>query len=72
MLETIDRDQWSPASENPQVNFNNLPAGDYKLRMRCVDGMGNTSDEIEISFTIREAFFKTWWFTTLWISLLVS
>jgi len=63
-LEGLNED-WSPLSSNSTITFTNLPAGEYLLRMRCVDMDGRTSDEITVPFTIHPAFYKTWWFISL-------
>ena len=53
---------WSPLTSNATITFTSLPAGEYLLRMRSVDVDGRTSEEIVVPFTIRPAFYKTWWF----------
>lgn len=59
------RDSWSTPVENPTITFTSLPAGSYTLHIRCVDIDGLFSDEIHFSFTINQAFYKTWWFIVL-------
>ena len=63
-LEGLNED-WSPLKNNATITFTSLPAGEYLLRMRCVDIDGRTSEEIVVPFTIRPAFYKTWWFIGL-------
>lgn len=60
-------DSWSPLTNNSNITFTSLPAGEYVLRMRSVDIDGRTSKEIVIPFTIRPAFYRTWWFIGLCI-----
>lgn len=60
-------DTWSPLTTNSTITFTNLPAGEYILRMRSVDIDGRVSKEIVIPFTIRPAFYLTWWFIGLCI-----
>lgn len=60
-------DNWSPLSEVSTITFTSLPAGTYKLRLRAVDVDGRKSEEVEINFVIKEAFYKTWWFIALCI-----
>lgn len=60
-------DSWSPLTNNSTITFTSLPAGKYLLRMRSVDIDGRTSKEIVVPFTIRPAFYKTWWFIGLCI-----
>ncbi len=60
---------WSPPFDDPLVSFTNVSAGDYILHMRSLNAHGNFSNEITVSFTILEAFYKTWWFICLCIVL---
>lgn len=53
---------WSPPNNNTNITYNALPAGDYIFHARCIDARGKVSEEIIIPFTIRQAFYKTWWF----------
>jgi ligand-binding sensor domain-containing protein/two-component sensor histidine kinase len=53
---------WSPPNNNTNITYNALPAGEYIFRARCIDARGKVSQEIIIPFTIRQAFYKTWWF----------
>lgn len=64
LLEGLN-ETWSPLSTNPMITFTSLPAGEYLLRMRSVDVDGQESEELVIPFTIRPAFYRTWWFITL-------
>ncbi len=59
------RDTWSALSSNSIISFSNLPAGDYILHLRSVDVEMNISDELIFPFTIKNAFYKTWWFYIL-------
>lgn len=53
---------WSPPNNNTNITYNALPAGDYVFHARCIDARGKISKEIIIPFTIKQAFYKTWWF----------
>ncbi len=53
---------WSPLTVNSSVSYNGLGAGDYRLRVRCVDVRGKKSQELAFAFTVKQAFYKTWWF----------
>ncbi len=66
LLEGLN-ESWSPLTLNSTITFTSLPAGEYILHMRSVDIDGEVSKEIVIPFTIRPAFYKTWWFITLCI-----
>lgn len=66
--------KWTPLNSNTTITFNGLSAGDYILHARCVDVKGNMSKEIIFEFTVKQAFYKTWWFVgglILLIGLLV-
>ncbi len=56
---------WSPPNSNTNITYNALPAGDYVFHARCIDARGKVSEEIIIPFTIRQAYYKTWWFFLL-------
>lgn len=64
LLEGLN-ESWSPLTQNSNITFTSLPAGEYLLHMRSVDVDGRTSQEIVIPFTIQPAFYKTWWFIGL-------
>lgn len=55
-------ESWSPLTNNNTISYNGLAAGDYVLHARCVDSRGRISQEVEFAFTVKQAFYKTWWF----------
>jgi len=61
---------WSPINSNNTITFSGLSAGTYVLHARCIDSRGAISKEIHFEFTIKQAFYKTWWFIGLLIVLL--
>ena len=65
LLSDGSSDEWSPLTEIPTITFTSLPAGSYELRMRAVDIEGRASEEVVLPFTIKEAFYRTWWFFLL-------
>lgn len=59
---------WSYHGNNPYIRYNNLPHGDYVLKVKATDSKGNPSDgELAIPFTVKPFFYQTWWFNALWI-----
>jgi two-component sensor histidine kinase len=56
---------WSPAIANPTIFLSNLPADSYKLHVRTIDELGNTSDEQLLLLEITPPFWQTWWFYLL-------
>lgn len=61
---------WSPINSNTTITFSGLAAGTYVLHARCIDSRGAISKEIHFPFTIKQAFYKTWWFIGLMLILL--
>jgi sensor histidine kinase YesM len=58
-------DDWSPVMKNNNINFTNLPPGEYTLRFRALNNMNTFSDELTKSFSILPPFYRTWWFYTI-------
>lgn len=65
--------EWAVAGENHEALYNNLDPGDYTFHVRV---RGKNSDwqteEATLSFAIKTPFYKTAWFITAMILLLVS
>jgi ligand-binding sensor domain-containing protein len=61
---------WSPINSNTTITFSGLAAGTYILHARCIDSRGAISKEIHFPFTIKQAFYKTWWFIGLMLLIL--
>ncbi|MDO9257730.1 MAG: two-component regulator propeller domain-containing protein [Bacteroidales bacterium] len=58
--------EWSMPSNNAIFTYRNLPAGEYRLYVKCADTYLNWSKPAKLlSFTISLAFYKTWWFLVL-------
>jgi sensor histidine kinase YesM len=55
---------WSPIMKNSDINFTNLPPGEYTLRFRALNNMNTFSDELTKSFSVLPPFYLTWWFYT--------
>jgi ligand-binding sensor domain-containing protein len=51
------------------VNYTNVPAGDYLFQYKVMDGK---EQEKTIRITIRQVFYKTWWFRAIAILLLAG
>ncbi len=57
------QNEWSQPSSNKEVTFNNLPPGDYIFEARANAGSDDSRSEVQtIRFSIRPAFWQTWWF----------
>ncbi len=72
-LDGFDPD-WSTSSNMTTARFNNIPAGEYTFRVRGATGNEKwNKNELSIPVTIKEAFYKTWWFlTTAFLFALIS
>ena len=54
---------WNLVGTNREIRLNNLPAGDYTLKVKGADSNGNWSvHEKNIRITVKEFFYKTGWF----------
>lgn len=60
-LEGLD-EKWSPPTTNNTITLNNLPDGEFTLRIRSVNGFGMESNEIQIPIYITPPYYRTWWF----------
>jgi ligand-binding sensor domain-containing protein/serine phosphatase RsbU (regulator of sigma subunit) len=71
-LDGID-EEWSPATTNRFVSYNNLPGGNYELHVRAADCNGNWSDDkILLKIYVEPPFWKTNWFYSICILLTVA
>ena len=68
-----EKENWKPINTDNEavIRLNNLPSGNYVLRIRKLNGFGiNNYSYKEIRFSISTPWHKQWWFYAL-ISLLV-
>ncbi len=66
------QDEWSPPMPEKEVTFNNLPPGHYEFQLKANTGTNDTETAvISQYFTIRPAFWQTWWFVAVVILLLM-
>lgn len=68
-LEGMD-ETWSPKSKNTIISFTGLSASSYVLHVRAIDERGLVSSELIFPFDVNPAFYKSWWFITIVISIL--
>jgi diguanylate cyclase (GGDEF)-like protein len=65
LLEGYDSN-WSEVGEHTSVQFTNLPAGNYRLRIQAAVTGGSWSPrEADVSFKIGAYLWQIWWFDTL-------
>jgi uncharacterized membrane-anchored protein YhcB (DUF1043 family) len=69
MLDGFDRD-WNDTKER-NVTYPRLPAGDYTFRVKALLGT-YPSEEISYRFTVKNPFWRTWWFLSLLVIALFS
>jgi ligand-binding sensor domain-containing protein len=67
-------DNWVKTSEvNPNITYNSLSAGDYKLRVRMLNDDGTLGeDESVLEITIRPPFWRTSWMMLIYILLIAA
>jgi ligand-binding sensor domain-containing protein/serine phosphatase RsbU (regulator of sigma subunit) len=71
-LEGLD-DDWTPATSKTEATYSSLPPGTYKFLVKAMnnDGLWN-KEPISYEFTISPPWYKTWWFYTLSVIILIS
>lgn len=71
-LEGLDND-WTPATSKTEATYSSLPPGKYKFLVKAMnnDGLWN-QQPVSYEFTISPPWYKTWWFYTLSVILLIS
>lgn len=71
-LEGLD-DDWTPPTSKTEATYSSLPPGKYKFLIKAMnnDGLWN-SQPITYEFTISPPWYKTWWFYTISVILLIS
>jgi ligand-binding sensor domain-containing protein/two-component sensor histidine kinase len=71
LLEGADQ-AWSDPVQMRQVSYNNLHFGTYRFRvMASLDGILWNGPEADVSLSIDQAFWETWWFRTGSVLLVV-
>ncbi len=64
---------WTTAGPDHQANYTNLPPGPYVFRVRATNEFDRQQHStLAIPFTIRPAFYETWWFRLLLLLLLTG
>ncbi|MBI4648799.1 MAG: PAS domain S-box protein, partial [Bacteroidia bacterium] len=71
ILEGFDK-IWSPLSLKREATYQNIPPGKYTFKVKAFneDGVGN-KNPATFSFTILSPFWKTWWFYSLIVIIVV-
>jgi nitrate/nitrite-specific signal transduction histidine kinase len=59
-------DRWFYQGNTPSIRYNQLPAGDYILKVKGKDSRGNESENmLSIPITVKQIFYKRFWFIAL-------
>ncbi len=75
MLEGGDENQakWSPSTQINEAKFSGLQPSEYTFKVKAANEYGTWNSEPQIFyFVIKPPFYKTWWFYTLCVILIVS
>ncbi|SDH04902.1 sensor histidine kinase [Winogradskyella thalassocola] len=66
-------DQWFYQGNTSSIRYNQLPAGDYVLKIKGTDSRGNKAASIlSIPITVKQIFYKKWWFIALAILAVIA
>ncbi len=71
MLDGYDS-RWMEVDNNTlTVNYTNLPAGDYVLKARAIDGLQNELSNLTFSFQIKTPWYRSSWIIVGYILILI-
>ena len=62
--------EWAVWSSKSEKDYTNLPHGTYTFRVKSRNNLGNESTSTEYTFTIKPAWYQTWWFYLLCLLML--
>lgn len=66
-------DRWFYRGNSASLQYNKLPAGNYVLEIKGKDSRGVASASVlSIPITVRQIFYKKWWFITLSVIALIG
>ncbi|WP_223270854.1 sensor histidine kinase [Subsaximicrobium wynnwilliamsii] len=59
-------DRWFYQGNSASIRYNQLPAGNYTLKIKGKDSRGiDSASVLSIPITVRQIFYKEWWFILL-------
>lgn len=58
IIEGLDK-QWSEPMDKPLLNINRLPVGDYRVKVKAVNGWGESSGEYTVSLVILPPWYRS-------------
>lgn len=65
-------EEWKTNDPEDGISFKNLPIGNYTLQVRLVYPNGDKSELTEISFEIRNVWWKTYWACSIYLLLFIG
>ncbi|MGB3607772.1 ligand-binding sensor domain-containing protein [Psychroserpens sp.] len=66
-------DRWFYQGNSASIRYNQLPAGDYVLKVKGKDSRGNeAASMLSIPITVRQIFYKQWWFRALILMAIIA
>jgi signal transduction histidine kinase len=65
-------DNWSRPTDEPMADYRNLSHGNYRFQVKAIGQSQVWTAPFSYSFTIRPAWWQTWWFKTLVIISLLG
>ncbi|MBK6835443.1 MAG: SpoIIE family protein phosphatase [Bacteroidetes bacterium] len=65
-------DNWNPVTTKTEAVYSNLPAGNFTFKVKAMNKDGVWSEPISYQFSISPPWWKTWWFRTLAIIIIVA
>jgi ligand-binding sensor domain-containing protein/two-component sensor histidine kinase len=72
MMEGVDRD-WVPAGTRRYASYPHLAPGTYTFRVKGSNNDGVWNNEgATVTFTIDPPFWRTWWFLSLMVAVLIA
>ena len=71
-LEPLEK-EWLPAGTNTTVNYTNIPAGEYRFRVKCINLDGIVNEQTtSVRIIIMPPFWQTWWFRMIMLVIFLS
>ncbi len=71
MLDGLD-ENWSALTSLVEAPYGNLSQGTYTFKVKAMNSEGYWSNEFNYTFTIRPPWWKTWWFRTFTVLLIIG
>ncbi|MCU0437950.1 MAG: hypothetical protein MUC49_08525 [Raineya sp.] len=69
-LKGLDESDWSPWKNQAWIEFPYLPSGEYVLKYRSKNTLGQVSPTQTFIFEVKAPFWQTWWFYIIQIGIL--